>query len=309
MKAVFMGTPDFAVGSLKKMLENNIEVVAVFTQPDKPQGRKMILTPPPVKVEALENNIPVYQPKTLRDGEALKILKSLDFDVIVVVAYGKFLPAEILNISKLGCINVHGSLLPKYRGASPIQWSIVSGEKETGVTTMFMDEGMDTGDMIDTAVTEIGDDDTAETLSERLSEMGATLLIETLNKLEKGNYNRTKQNDSEATFAPVITKEMGKIDFLKSAEQINCLVRGLISWPTAYFYLDNSRVKVFSTRVHKGENKQAGTVLSSNGKLIVQCGNNTAIEFLSVQPEGKGKMTAAAMLNGRKIQEGSNLCG
>lgn len=309
MKAVFMGTPDFAVGSLKALIENNIEVVGVFTQPDKPQGRKMVLTPPPVKVLAEENNIPVFQPKTLRDGQALSILSTLDYDIIIVVAYGKFLPVEILNSAKYGSINVHGSLLPKYRGASPIQWSIVCGEKKTGVTTMFMDEGMDTGDMLLTKETEITAEDTAETLSERLAEMGAELLIETVKKIEEGSITRTKQDNERATYAPIITKEMGKIDFTKSAEEINCLIRGLISWPTAHFYLENSRVKVFSSTITKGENKAPGTVLSSNGKLIVQCGNNTAIEFLLIQPEGKGKMTASAFLNGRKIEEGSNLCG
>ena len=309
MKIVFMGTPDFAVGTLEALYNAGHEITAVFTQPDKPQGRKMILTPPPVKVLAEKLGLTVYQPKTLRDGSALELLKTIEYDLMVVVAYGKILPKEILESAKFGCVNIHGSILPKYRGASPIQWSIVCGETKTGVTAMYMDEGMDTGDIIEIAETDISESDTAETLFERLAVMGAELAVKTVASIENGTASRVKQNEAEATYAPIITKDMAKIDFTKSATEIVNLVRGLVGWPTAYFFLDGSRVKVYSALATKGENKESGTVLCSNGKLVVQAGNNTAVEFLEVAPEGKGKMRVRDMLNGRKIAEGSNLCG
>lgn len=308
MKIVFMGTPDFAVGTLDALYKAGHEITAVFSQPDKPQGRKMILTPPPVKVLAQKLGIPVYQPKTLRDGTAMELLKTIEYDLMVVVAYGKILPPEILESARLGCINIHGSILPKYRGASPIQWSIVCGETKTGVTAMYMDEGMDTGDIIEIVETEITESDTSETLFYRLASMGAELAVKTVNDIENGVATRTKQNESEATYAPIITKDMAKIDFEKPACQIVNLVRGLIGWPTAFFFLDGSRVKVYSAAATVGESKPVGTVLCSKDKLIVQAGDNTAVEFLEVAPEGKSKMKVRDMLNGRKIAEGSNLC-
>lgn len=309
MKIVFMGTPDFAVGTLEALYNAGHEITAVFTQPDKPQGRKMILTPPPIKVLAEKLGLTVYQPKTLRDEAAYELLERLEYDLMVVVAYGKILPENILNMPKYGCMNIHGSILPKYRGAAPIQWSIVCGETKTGVTAMYMDEGIDTGDIIEIAETDISESDTAETLFERLAVMGAELAVKTVASIENGTASRVKQNEAEATYAPIITKDMAKIDFTKSATEIVNLVRGLVGWPTAYFFLDGSRVKVYSALETKGENKESGTVLCSNGKLVVQAGNNTAVEFLEVAPEGKGKMRVRDMLNGRKIAEGSNLCG
>lgn len=309
MKIVFMGTPDFAVGTLEALYNAGHEITAVFTQPDKPQGRKMILTPPPVKVLAEKLGLTVYQPKTLRDEAAYELLERLEYDLMVVVAYGKILPENILNMPKYGCMNIHGSILPKYRGAAPIQWSIICGETKTGVTAMYMDEGIDTGDIIEIAETDISESDTAETLFERLAVMGAELAVKTVASIENGTASRVKQNEAEATYAPIITKDMAKIDFTKSATEIVNLVRGLVGWPTAYFFLDGSRVKVYSALATKGENKESGTVLCSNGKLVVQAGNNTAVEFLEVAPEGKGKMRVRDMLNGRKIAEGSNLCG
>ncbi len=308
MKIVFMGTPDFAVGSLEALYKEN-EIVAVFTQPDKPQGRKMILTPPPVKVTAERLGIPVFQPRTLRDGEAMGILKSFEFDIIVVVAYGKMLPNEILNMPKYGCVNIHGSVLPKYRGASPIQWAIVSGETKTGVTAQFMGEEMDTGDIIAISETDIIPEDNSETMFKKLAEIGATLAAKTVSSIENGTATRTKQNESDASYAPIIKKEMAALDFSKTADENVNLIRGLISWPTAYFYHNGQRIKVFKAATEKGEGKHFGTVLCSSGRLIIECGDNTAIEILEVAPEGKGKMTARDMLNGRKIEEGSNLCG
>ncbi|MBR3960643.1 MAG: methionyl-tRNA formyltransferase, partial [Clostridia bacterium] len=213
MNLVFMGTPDIAAHSLEKLIEAGHTVSAVFTKPDKPVGRKQIMTAPPVKELAICKNIPVYQPETLRDGEAYRILKGINPEIIVVVAYGKLLPKDILDLPKHGCINAHASLLPKFRGSSPIQWSIVCGETKTGITTMYMDEGMDTGDIIETDELTIGADETAEELFERLSVMAGDLLCSTLDKIENGTATRTPQNESAATYAPMIKKEMGKIDF------------------------------------------------------------------------------------------------
>ena len=209
MRIVFMGTPDYAAVTLKKLIEEKYDIAAVFAQPDKPVGRKQILTPPATKVLAQEHNIPVYQPKTLRDGEAYKILSEINPEAIVVVAYGKILPKEILSLPKYGCINGHASLLPKLRGASPIQWSIVTGETITGVSTMLMDEGMDTGDILETVVTDIGEEETAEELFDRLAIMSADLMVSTLKAAQAGTLTPEKQNEAEASYAPIIKKEMG----------------------------------------------------------------------------------------------------
>lgn len=306
MRIVFMGTPSIAVGTLEALLKADHEVVGVFTQPDKPVGRKQILTPPPVKVFAEENGIPVYQPKTVKDGEALLTLKDLNPDIIVVVAYGKILPKEILNLPKYGCVNAHASLLPKYRGASPIQWCIVCGEKQTGVTTMLMDEGMDTGDMLETAIVDIGDDETSEELFERLTDTAAELVCSTVAKLEKGEITPKKQNEEDATYAPIITKEMALIDFGRSAADIHNLVRGLYGWPTAYFMLDGKRVKVYKTEVLEllGE---PSTVIRSDNELIIACGNNSAVKIKELQPEGSKRMEAKQWLLGKKIATGTKI--
>ena len=306
MRILFMGTPDYSVKTLEALYNSAHEVIAVFAQPDKPVGRKQILTPPPVKQFAVDKGIPVYQPLTLRDGEAFKTIKEINPDVIVVVAYGKILPEEILNFPQYGCINGHASLLPKYRGASPIQWCIVCGEKQTGVTTMLMDEGMDTGDILDTAVTQIGDEETAEELFERLSVISADLMLKTLENIENGNATPVKQNEAEATYAPIIKKDMAHLDFSKSASELKCAVRGYYSWPCAFCFIEGKRVKVISANVVKGSGA-AGTVIDNNGKLVIACGDDTALELVTVQPEGSKIMTASQMLCGTKIPIGTKV--
>lgn len=306
MKIVFMGTPDYSVKTLEALISAGHEVAAVFAQPDKPVGRKHILTAPPVKVCAEKNNIKVFQPNTLKDGKSEEILREIAPDAIVVVAYGKLLPKSILEIPKYGCINGHASLLPKYRGASPIQWCIVCGEKTTGITTMLMDEGMDTGDILKTAKVEIGAEETAEELFDRLSIISAELMCETLDALEKGEIIPQSQDESKATYAPIIKKEMAFIDFKqKTAEEIHNAVRGYYSWPCAYFFLDNKRIKVIKTAVAGATNKAPATVTSNVNKLTVACKGGTEIELITVQPEGSKEMSAKQMLCGKSIPLGT----
>ena len=307
MRIVFMGTPDIAAQTLKALLDIKHEIIGVFTQPDKPVGRKQILTPPPVKVCATSAGIPVYQPTTLRDGTALNILKELNPDIIVVVAYGKLLPKEILDLPKFGCVNGHASLLPKYRGSSPIQWCIVCGEKQTGVTTMLMDEGMDTGDMLDHVTVDIADTDTADTLYDKLSVAAASLMCLTLEKIENGTASPTKQDNAAATYAPIIKKEMALIDFNKPAIDIHNLVRGFYSWPTAYFMLEGKRLKVFVTELAGSTDKTPGTVIKSDTEFIIACGNSTAIKLNEIQLEGSKRMKTREWLMGKKIVEGTVL--
>ncbi|MBR5922596.1 MAG: methionyl-tRNA formyltransferase [Clostridia bacterium] len=304
MRIVFMGTPRYSLPTVSALFESGHDVAAVFCQPDKPVGRKQILTPPAVKVFANEHGIPVFQPATLRDGEALKIIKEINPDIIVVVAYGKILPKEILDMPKYGCINGHASLLPKLRGASPIQWAIVTGEKKTGVTVMQMDEGMDTGDILMTSEVDIMPDDTADTLFDRLSGVTARLILKAVASIENGDTVRTKQNGALATYAPIINKEMAHIDFSKSADDICNAVRGFNSWPGAFCFIDGRRVKVLSAAKHSGGG-EAGRIIGNEGKLVVSCGHGEAVEFLTVQPEGSKPMSAAQMLNGRKIALGT----
>lgn len=303
MKIVFMGTPDYAEKTLEALLGTEHEIAAVFCQPDKPVGRKQILTPPPVKVLAEKNDIPVYQPKSLRTGEAYDILKDINPDVIVVVAYGKILPKEILDLPKFGCVNGHASILPKYRGASPIQWCIVQGERETGVTTMLMDEGMDTGDILEVTKVQIGEDETAEELFERLSHLSADLMLSTLEKLEKGEITPIKQM-GEATYAPIIKKEMAQLDFSLNSAQIHNAVRGYYSWPCAFFFLDGKRVKVIKTKIGGKTNQNSATVIGNTDNLVVACGGGTSIEILELQPEGSKQMTAKQFLCGKNIPLG-----
>ena len=306
MKLVFMGTPDYAVNTLEGLIAAGHNVAAVFAQPDKPVGRKHIITPPPVKVCAQSHGIAVYQPNTLRDGEAERLLSEIAPDAIVVVAYGKILPKEILEIPKYGCVNGHASLLPKYRGASPIQWCIVCGESSTGVTAMRMDEGMDTGDILKTAETQIGEEETAEELFERLSVITAELLVNTLADLEKGNITPIKQDEEKASYAPIIKKEMAFLDFSnKTATEIHNAVRGYYSWPCAYFFLENKRIKVIKAAVADSTNAKAGTVIKSDDSLVIACKDGTAVELLTVQPEGSKPMSAKQMLCGRPIAMGT----
>lgn len=304
MRIVFMGTPDYAAVTLKSLIESEHEICAVFAQPDKPVGRKQILTAPPVKVLAMENNIPVYQPNSVRTGEALEILKKINPDVIVVVAYGKILPKEILDLPKYGCVNGHASLLPKYRGASPIQWCIVQGETETGVTTMLMDEGMDTGDILETITIQIGENETAEQLFDRLSVVSAQLMLSTLEKLEKGEITPKKQTGTPS-YAPIIKKDMAKLDFSLTAQEIHNAVRGYYSWPCAFFFLDGKRIKVIKTEIGDNTSKPSGTVIGNTENLQIACGKGSSIRILELQPEGSKAMTAKQMLNGKQIPLGT----
>lgn len=306
MKLVFMGTPDFAVPCLTALQEAGHEIAAVFTQPDKPKGRGYALTPPPVKEKALSYGLPVYQPATVRDGEAEALLREIGPDAVAVVAYGKILPPALLEIPRYGCINVHASLLPRHRGASPIQWAIVCGDEKTGVTTMQMAEGMDTGDILEQVETPIDPDETAESLHDRLSHMGAKLLVQTLQDLEAGTVVPEKQEEALATKAPLIRKEMGQMDFAKTAGELHNLARGFYPWPGAYTSLGGKRLKVLETRLAAGDGAP-GEVLCAEGRLTVACGGHTALELVRVQLEGKKPLTAADLLRGHPIPAGTRL--
>ncbi|MBE6870960.1 MAG: methionyl-tRNA formyltransferase [Ruminococcaceae bacterium] len=303
MRVLYMGTPDFAVPALKRIIADGHEVVAVVTQPDKQKGRGMKFVFSPVKELALTENIEVLQPVTLKDGAFEADLVRLAPDVIVVAAYGKILPEYILSYPKFGCINIHASLLPKYRGAAPIQWAIINGESETGVTAMYMEKGLDTGDMLLVKKTPIYSEDNAETLFDRLAEMGAELISETLVLAEKGELKREKQDDEKATYASMITKEMGNIDFGKTATEIFNLTRGLYPWPCAYTELAGRRVKVLSVTPYDGEKtgKKNGEIIGANGgKIFIAC-ENGKIAITELHPENGKRMTAAAFLAGNKL--------
>ncbi|MCR4563871.1 MAG: methionyl-tRNA formyltransferase [Clostridiales bacterium] len=301
MRIVFMGTPDFAVPCLEKMIDTGEDVVGVFTQTDKPVGRKQILTPSEVKVCAVENSIPVFQPKTLRNGEALEILKDLKPELIVVTAYGKILPEEIINFPKYGCINIHASLLPKYRGAAPIQWSVINGDKITGVTSMYMDVGLDTGDIILQSQTEIGENETAGELFDRLKLIGADVLEKTVELIKKDGLKRIKQDETKASYVTQLDKSFSPVDFNKTATEIHNKVRGLNPWPVASFKIGDTRFKLWETRITGKTDKKAGAVVESSDKLVIACGDNTSIELVVIQPEGKNKMSASDYLRGHKI--------
>ena len=307
MNIIFMGTPEFAVPTLKALIDSKHKVVGVFTQPDKAVGRKQILTPPPVKVCATDFGISVYQPATLKNAEAEELIKSLNPDVMVVVAYGKILPLNILNIPKYGCINGHASILPRHRGASPIQWALVSGDKKTGVTTQLMGEGIDTGDILLTKETDILPDETAGELHDRLSLITADLMVKTLEGVESGTITPVKQDDSLANYAPIIDKEMGRLRFDKTAEEICNLIRGFNPWPAAYFMLDGKRIKVFSAKVSDNTDKAPATIIKASDELVIACAEGTAISLAEIQAEGSKRMSAKDYLTGHKVNEGINL--
>ncbi len=302
MNIVFMGTPDFAQVSLDKLVSSGYNVSAVFTKPDMPVGRKRIMTPPEVKVAAQNYGIKVYQPESMRDDETFEILKGLAPDLIVVVAYGKILPVRVLSLPKYGCINVHASLLPKYRGASPIQWSIVCGEKQTGVSTMLLDEGMDTGDVLLSASTEILDTDTAEILWDRLGLMGADLLIKTIEGIENGTITPIKQDETQATYAPIIKKQDGLIDWSKTAREIDCKIRGLSAWPVAYTTLDGKMLKIFRAQVLEGYSETPAKILEKDKQFVVAC-KSGAIKILELQLEGSKRMDVDSFLRGKKLTQ------
>lgn len=310
MNIVFMGTPDFAVPCLNELIENNHNVIGVVTQPDKPKGRSGELSCPPVKEFAQRCNIDVFQPQKIRESEFVEKLKDINPDLIVVVAFGQILPESILNIPKYGCINVHGSLLPKYRGAAPIQWSIINGDEVTGVTTMYMDKGMDTGDIIQKREIEIGQDETADILFNRLSKLGSELLIETINKIQDGTITREKQDESQATKVGMLTKEIGNINWSKSALEIKNLIRGTYPWPGSYTYYKGIKVKLFSIKIDTNEyNKSPGTIVDvTKDSIVVQCGKGSAI-IKEIQFESSRRMSVKDYLVGHAIDKNEILCG
>ncbi len=307
MRVVFMGTPDFAVPSLQILLDHGYEVCAVYTQPDKPKGRGHKLQPPPVKELALQHQIPVFQPATLRKEEVQAEIRSWNPDVIVVVAYGKLLPKAVLDAPKLGCVNVHGSLLPQYRGAAPIQWTVLNGDKVAGVTTMFMAEGMDTGDMLLKAETPVGEEETSGQLFDRLKDLGADLLLETLQGLEVGTLTPVPQDEAQATRAPMLSKELSQVDWTKSAQQVHDLIRGLNPWPSAVSYLDGRKLKLHASRVREGSG-EPGKPFAQDGALWVYCGQG-ALELTEIQTENGKRMDGKSYLLGHPLQEGSHFGG
>ena len=300
-----MGTPDFAVPALKKLAQSpKHTVAAVFTQPDKPQGRKMIMTPPDVKVCAQELSIPVYQPKSMKGDDAFAQLEEIDPDVIVVAAYGQILPKRVLDLPKFGCVNIHGSLLPKYRGAAPIPQAVLNDDKVTGVTTMLMDVGLDTGDILLTKETEIGINETSAELFDRLSLMGGELIEETLDALENGTVEPKKQDEKLASHTSKIDKSMCPVSFDKPALEIHNRIRGLYSWPIATAQIGGKRVKIHKARLCD-KSGRAGEILSVK-PLVIACAEGS-VEILELQPEGKKKMTAEAFAAGHKLKTGEIL--
>ena len=300
-RIVYMGTPDFAVPCLERLISLGYNVVGVFSQPDKPKGRGYKLAPPPVKEVALAAGIPVFQPEKMRDGTALAILKELAPELIVVVAYGKILPKDILELPKYGCINIHGSLLPKYRGAAPIQWSVINGEKVTGVTSMKLDEGMDTGNMLLKIETPILPDETAGELFDRLAPIGADCLEQTLELFGESAPEGERQDEAQATYAPMLKKEDGAVDFSLPAQKLHDLIRGTSPWPSAYTTLDGARLKLLRSSVTDGSGRP-GELLDAK-KLMIACGDG-ALLITEVQPEGGKRMNAEDFLRGKRLEKG-----
>ena len=303
MRIVFMGTPEFAVPSLRQLIADGHEIVCVLTQPDKPKNRGMKLMPSPVKVVAMEHQIEVYQPVTLKSGEALERLSALKPELIVVAAYGKILPKEILDLPRLGCINVHSSLLPRYRGAAPINWAILNGETETGVTIMYMAEGLDTGDIISQRATAIDPDETVESLHDRLALLGAELLGETVAAIGAGTAQRVPQNDAESCYAPMLSRQLSPIDFSRSAHEIHNQVRGLIPWPATTMEIKGQTFKIFAVEETGMDSTQgAGTLLGADRQGInVVCGDGKVLRILELQAPGKKRMRAVDYLRGHPL--------
>lgn len=308
MRIAFMGTPDFSVDCLKALVESEHEIVGVFCQPDKPVGRKQILTPPEVKVEALKHNLPIFQPESLRNGKGVEILEKIKPELIVVVAYGKILPHDFLVFPKYGCINVHASILPKYRGASPIHFAVLNGDKITGVTVQQMDDGVDTGDILNTITVEIGENDTTEYMYEVLAPLGAEAMMQTIRMIETDTLNPVKQDESQMSKVGLLSKQNSPIDWTKSAYSIHNQIRGLYSWPGASSKFNGKTLKIHSSVLSdkKGNNKP-GEIVYTDGSLIVCCGDNKCIELKEVQPEGKKRMDAKSFINGYRIEKGNIL--
>lgn len=305
MRIIFMGTPDFSVGTLEALVEAGHEVCLVVTQPDKPKGRGKEMQYTPVKEAALKHGIEVYQPRRIREAECVEKLRQYNADIMVVIAFGQIIPKEILEMVPYGCVNVHASLLPKYRGAAPIQWSIIDGEAVTGVTTMQMDEGLDTGDMLLKTEVPITAEETGESLHDKLAEAGAALCVETLAKLQEGSIVPEKQGESPTAYARMLDKKLGNIDWTKSAVEIERLVRGLNSWPSAYTYWNKKVVKIWKVSVtDENSNEQAGTVVKvEKDGFYVQTGNGL-LKVVELQIPGKKRMDAGAFLRGYTIEPG-----
>lgn len=311
MKVVYMGTPDFAVETLKAVVEAGHEVALVVTQPDKVQGRGKKIRYTPVKETALAYDLEVAQPEKVREPEFVERLKAIQPDVIVVVAFGQILPESILQIPKYGCINVHASLLPAYRGAAPIQWAVIDGLKETGVTTMYMEKGLDTGDIICQKTLALSEEETGGSLFDKLAVLGAELLVETLHRLENGTVQRRRQDDSVSSYAKMLTKDMGNLDFTKDAEVLERLIRGLNPWPSAYTRIDGKSLKIYQATVIPEEQLslagEPGTVIAVDKKsFTVRCGKG-ALQVYNLQLEGKKRMDTAAFLLGYHVQTGMKL--
>ncbi len=304
MRIVFMGTPDFASASLKKLIDERFDVVGVFTQPDKPKGRGMELFASPVKELALENGLPVFQPVKMRDGTALAQIKALEPDILVVVAYGRILPDDILAVPKYGAINVHGSLLPKYRGAAPIQWAVLNGDKITGVTTMYLASEMDTGDIIYTAETEIGEYETSGELFDRLKDMGAELLVKTLRDIDAGTAPRAPQDHSKASYVTMLDKSICPIDWNKTPREVLKHIYGLQPWPVATMELEGKTVRVFAAKYTDGKTEKVpGAVVSTDkGGLEIACADGETLLITELQAPGKKRMGAEDYLRGHQIK-------
>ena len=304
MRIVFMGTPDFASASLKKLIDERFDVVGVFTQPDKPKGRGMELCASPVKELALENGLPVFQPVKMRDGTALAQIKALEPDILVVVAYGRILPDDILAVPKYGAINVHGSLLPKYRGAAPIQWAVLNGDKITGVTTMYLASEMDTGDIIYAAETEIGEYETSGELFDRLKDMGAELLVKTLRDIDAGTAPRAPQDHSKASYVTMLDKSICPIDWNKTPREVLKHIYGLQPWPVATMELEGKTVRVFAAKYTDGKTEKVpGAVVSTDkGGLEIACADGETLLITELQAPGKKRMGAEDYLRGHQIK-------
>ena len=308
MKIIYMGTPDFAAVSLNALLDAGYDVMAVFTQPDKPKGRGHKLAFSPVKEIAVAHDIPVYQPTTLKNEEIQQVIRDMAPDMIVVVAYGKLLPEAVLNVPPLGCINVHGSLLPKYRGAAPIQWSVLNGDKETGITTMYMAKGMDTGDIILQDVTPIGEDETAAELFDRMAVLGAQTLLKTIPMLEAGTAPRIPQDEAEASHVSMLSKDQAQIDFTKTADEVHHFICGMSDWPCAFTAIDGKRLKVYRSHRSTLTSKQsAGSVVENKKVLTVVCGDGKCVELTEVQYDNGKRMAADAFLRGHSVEIGTVL--
>lgn len=299
MKIIFMATPDFAIPSLKALLENGHEIAAVVTVPDKEKGRGLKVTYSPVKEFALQNNIPVLQPVSLKDEEFIRQLKEINAELFIVVAF-RILPREVYTLPSKGSFNLHGSLLPKFRGAAPIQWSLIKGEKGTGLTTFFLQDKVDTGNIILQEKIEIKEDDNFGTLHDRMSLAGAGVVLRTVELIEKGNIQPAPQNDAAATPAPKITKETALIDWNKPAEEIHNLVRGLSPYPGAYFHHDNKVIKVYKTKIINDENLSPGEIRQTKTEAFIGCGND-ALALLEVQQEGRKRLGIEEFLRGYRF--------